>query len=284
MLSEIEQFIDWVRIRSPQAKTWRDYRCDLDLFVRIIGDPNAGEIQPGEIDRFVGHQLEQGCKASTINRRLAAVGSFYKYLIAEGRAAASPVLPKRHCLRQPQRLPRPVSEQELRRFFGAVDDVRDRAMFTMMLHCGLRIGEVSTLQMKDLYLDELPSRLILPGKGARERTVYLSQPAEQALHAWLAQRPVVRDGHVFLSYQHKRISTTSISLRIKRVCQSSGVHLTAHRLRHTFADHLLSAGMPITSIQALMGHRFVETTQNYAAANDKQVQLDFYKACSQLDG
>lgn len=107
---------------------------------------------------------------------------------------------------------------------------------------------------------------------------------EQALQDWLAQRPRVHNDHVFLSYQHRKLSTTSISTHIDRVRKASGVNLTAHRLRHTFADHLLSSGMPITSIQKLMGHRFVETTQNYAAANDRQVQTDFYNASAKLDG
>jgi site-specific recombinase XerD len=138
--------------------------------------------------------------------------------------------------------------------------------------------------MPDLYLGETPSRLIIRGKGARERTVYLSPITEAHLNGWLAQRPKDHDQHVFLSYQRRKLSTTSITVRIYHICTLSGVNLTAHRLRHTFADHLLSAGMPITSIQKLMGHRFVETTQNYAVANDKQVRIDFYKACERLEG
>jgi site-specific recombinase XerD len=126
--------------------------------------------------------------------------------------------------------------------------------------------------------------MIIRGKGSKERTVFLTPGAEECLQNWLAQRSSIPDEHVFISYQRKKLSTTSINVRIQRTCQTSGVRLTAHRLRHTFADHLLSAGMPITSIQKLMGHRFVETTQNYAVANDRQVQADFYKACEKLEG
>jgi site-specific recombinase XerD len=285
MLQEIEPFIDWVRMRNPAAKTWRDYRCDLHLFLEIAGDQNVREIHPQDVDRFVSRQVDRGFKPGTINRRLAAVVSFHRYLVSKGKAETCPVIPRRHYLREPQRLPRPVNEQDLRKFFGAVHDIRDRAMFTLMLCCGLRIGEVASLKMMDLYLDEQPSRLILHGKGSRERTVYLSQNAVHILQAWLAQRPAcLRDQHVFLSYQHKKLSTTSISKRVQRACKAGGVSLTAHRLRHTFADHLLAAGMPVTSIQKLMGHRSVETTQNYALANDKQVQADFYKACEKLEG
>jgi site-specific recombinase XerD len=284
MLVEVEGFIDWVRMRSPQARTWRDYKCDLSLFTIIVANRVIEEIRPRDIDDFVNLQVSKGYRPSTVNRRLAAVTSFFTYLNTKGRQLTCPVLPKRHYLREPQRLPRPINEQDLKKYFRSVDDVRDRAMFTLMLRCGLRIGEVSDLKIPDLYLGECPSWMIIRGKGAKERTVFLSPEAEGNLQNWLTQRPKVRDQHVFISYQHKKLSTTSISIRINYVRRLSGVELTAHRLRHTFADHLLSAGMPITSIQKLMGHRFVETTQNYALANDRQVQEDFYKASQKLDG
>lgn len=284
MLAEIERFIDWVRMRSPQAKTWRDYQCDLDLFQNVMEDRKIEDIRPRDVDHFVLSQVNRGFKPSTVNRRLSAVASLYAFLATEGYQLACPVIPKRHYLREPQRLPRPVSEPDLRKFFMAVHDPRDRAMFSLMLRCGLRIGEVGGLKMQDLYLDQSPVHMIIHGKGARERTIYLSPEAERDLQAWLAKRPKLRCEYVFISYLHQKLSTTSISVRIKCIREKSGVDLTAHRLRHTFADRLLSAGMPITSIQKLMGHRFVETTQNYAVANDQQVEADFYAASEKLDG
>ncbi|HSG42933.1 MAG TPA: tyrosine-type recombinase/integrase [Anaerolineales bacterium] len=284
MRNDIERFIQWVRIRSPQARTWQDYRCDLYVFLNVIGDQNIEDTRVRDVDKFVNHQVTRGYKPSTINRRLAALSSFYAFMLDEGRNLSSPVLPKRHYLKEPKRLPRPVNEKDLRRFFNVIDDIRDRAMCTLMLRCGLRIGEVSALKMSDLFLGDSPSRMIIRGKGARERTVYLSPQAEHDLNNWLAIRPNIPCEQVFVSYQQKKISTTSISKRIKHLRELSGVSLTAHRLRHTFADNLLSAGMSITSIQKLMGHRFIETTQNYAIANDKQVQKDFYSATQKIEG
>jgi site-specific recombinase XerD len=282
--AEAERFIHWVRMRSPEARTWRDYRCDLDLFMHMMGTRDIEEIRPRDIDDFVNFQVSKGYKPSTVNRRLAAIASWYAFLKKDSQQLTSPVLPKRHYLKEPQRLPRPVNEKDLRTFFGVIHDPRDRAMCTIMLRCGLRIGEVSDLKKPDLYLGEAPSRLIIHGKGSTERTVYVSPEAECALNSWLTIRPKVPCEHLFVSYQQKKISPTSISKRITLLCEESGVKLTAHRLRHTFADNLLSAGMPITSIQKLMGHRFVETTQNYAVANDKQVEADFYAACEKIEG
>ncbi len=284
MQTEVVQFINWVRMRSPEARTWRDYRCDLELFMKVVEGKTVEEVRPRDIDDLVNVQIGKGYKPSTVNRRLAAVASFYVFLHRSGRQIVSPVLPQRHYLKEPQRLPRPVNEKDLRIFFGAIHDPRDRAMCTLMHRCGLRIGEVSALRKSDLYLGESPSRLIIHGKGSTERTVYVSPEAERVLDGWLAIRPKVSCDQVFISYQDKQISTTSISKRIQILSEQSGVKLTAHRLRHTFADNLLSAGMPITSIQKLMGHRFVETTQNYAVANDKQVEADFYAACEKIEG
>lgn len=284
MKAKIEQFIHWVRMRSPQARTWRDYQCDLALFMNVMGKRGAEEIHKQDVDEFVKFQVSKGYKPSTVNRRLAAVASLFAFLIAEGSHVKNPVVPRRHYLNEPQRLPRPVNAQDVRIFFGAIKDTRDMAMFTLMLRSGLRIGEVSELRLSDLYLQESPSCLIIRGKGSRERTVYLSAEAERDLSRWLEQRPQSSCESAFLSYQLKKLSTTSISIRIKKIREQSGVNLTAHRLRHTFADQLLSAGMPITSIQKLMGHKFVETTQNYAIANDKQVEADFYLACEKIDG
>lgn len=160
----------------------------------------------------------------------------------------------------------------------------DRAMFTIMLRCGLRISEVANLRMDDIFLHESPPRLIVRGKGGKERMVFLSPHALAALSGWLEERSETKCVFVFLTYQNLGISSTSISIRMKHVRDRCGVSFTAHQLRHTFADQLLSAGMPITSIQKLLGHRFLETTQNYAAANDKQVQADFQLACSHLEG
>jgi site-specific recombinase XerD len=108
-----------------------------------------------------------------------------------------------------------------------------------MLTSGLRISEVSALKMTDIYLGEAPSRMIIRGKGSRERTVYLSSEAEQDLDLWLEKRSKTRCEYVFITYNQRKISTTSINNRISHIRKCSGVNLTAHMLRHTFADRLL---------------------------------------------
>ncbi len=289
MLSQIEEFVNWVRRRNPAARTWRDYGYDLRSFVETVGDRPPGEITFRDVDRFVSLLAERGLQPATVNRRLAAILSLYDFLSADDNDLVCPVIPRRHCLREPQRLPRPVQEDLLERFFKAIptdtpEGIRDRAMFILMFRCGLRIGEVASLLLADLYLDEDAPRLLVRGKGSRERSVYLSPQAERALKAYLQERPSAPSDFVFLSYQLDGLSTTAIHKRLMRYRAQCGEHLTAHQLRHSFATDLLNADAPVTTIQKLLGHRWLETTQIYVFANDKQVCEDFYAACSRLEG
>ena len=293
MLSEIEQFVNWVRRRNSEARTWKDYSYDLGQFAALVGDRPPGEITFQDVDRFVELQKSHGIQPSSINRRLACVTSFYTFLSDEDPELICPVLPRRHYLRERERLPRPVQEDQLAAFFAAIDQavsegvpeaLRDRAMCVLMLRCGLRIGEVANLRLANLYLAEPHPRLVAFGKGSRERSVYLSPQAEKGLRAYLSSRPKVPCEFVFLSYLGEGMSTTAIHLRIIHYRQQAQVNLTAHRLRHSFANDLLSANVPVTTIQKLLGHRWLETTQIYVAANDQQVAADYYAACQKLEG
>jgi len=284
MLVQIEEFVNWVRRRNPEARTWKDYGYDLRFFVEVVGDRPPEEITFRDVDQFVSAQSQRGFKATTINRRLAAVMALYMFLSEEDDALVCPVLPRRHHLREPQCLPRPMQEEDLKRFFAVITNIRDRAMFLLMLRCGLRIGEVASLRLADLYLEEDHPRLVVRGKSSRERSVYLSPQAEHTLRVWLAERPSVSSDFVFLSYQNKGLSTTSIHNCLLKYRELAGIQITAHRLRHTFASDLVNADAAVTSIQKLMGHRWLETTQIYILANDKQVCEDYYAACQKLEG
>ena len=284
MVVEIDHFVNWLHRRNALARTWRDYTYDLKQFVEVVGDQSPGSVTFHDVDRFVMQQAEHGFKPATINRRLAAIMSLYMFLSDEDPTLVCPVLPHRHGRRNPQRLPRPVPQADLHKFFAIIDDVRDRAMFTLMLRCGLRIAEVASLQLVDLYLDEACPRLVTRGKGSKERSAYLSPQAERALRAYLAERPRAARNEVFLSYLDAGMSTTAIHKRLMVYRERAEVTITAHRLRHTFANDLVSVDVPVTSIQKLMGHAWLETTQTYIAANDHQVQADYYAASQKLEG
>lgn len=283
MVNDIHVFVNWVRRRNPRARTWKDYRFVLNRFNAVVGDKIPHDVTVKDVDSFVIALVEHGLQAATINRHLAVVISFYTFLSEEDNTVNCPVLVKRHFLRKPNRLPRPVPITTLRRFFAVIDDVRDRAIFLLMLRCGLRIAEAANLKLRDLYLDESPPRARVFGKNSKERTVYLSPQVYQAMEAYLSERPIADSNFVFLSYQGQGLSTTAIHKRLMRYREEAGIHLTAHQLRHSFANDLVDADVPVVTVQKLMGHAWLSTTQLYLAANDHKVQADFYQVAGQLD-
>jgi len=285
MLPEIEQFQKWLRRKSPFTSTHIHYTSDLQLFFEWVGKgPEVVTLR--DVDRFIDHCQNSGHAVATINRRLAALRSFYHYLtMMSERNWANPVRPRRHFIRQGQRLPRDVQDADIERLFKFIESTRDRAMFLLMLRCGLRVGEVRNLSMDDLYLDPIGAslpRLWLHGKGGAERVVYLSAQAHTAPQNWLDMRPQNGDPAVFLNRFGKRLTVTGIQYRLAGYCQKAGLWITCHQLRHTFGRHMVEARVPVTTVQKLMGHARLRTTQVYLQISDSIVQADYEAAMEQV--
>jgi len=285
MLSEIEQFQKWLRRKSPHSTTPVHYTSDLVKFFTWLSKPPR-EVKPQDVDAFIEHCQLAGHAIATINRRLAALCSFYRFLaMMDDHAPANPVRPRRHYIRQGRRLPHDVQDQDLERLFSVIRSQRDRAIFVLMLRCGLRVGEIRNLSLDDLYLYSIQGglpRLWLRGKGDKERVVYLSSQALAALEDWLAERPQGSEQAVFVNRFGKRLTVTGIQLQLASYCQLAGVWVTCHQFRHTFGRHLIEARVPVTTIQKLMGHSQVHTTELYLHISDKQVQADYEAAMEQV--
>jgi len=285
MLSEIEQFQKWLRRKAPHSSTHIHYISDLEKFFTWLPKLPA-EVSVRDVDAFIEYCQQAGHAIATINRRLASVRAFYQFLaMMYETAPANPVRPRRHFIQQGQRLPRDVQDKDLENLFSVIESPRDRAMFLLMLRCGLRVGEVRNLSMSDLYLYSLPGslpRLWLNGKGGKERVAYLSTQTMVALEAWLSVRPQGTEPAVFVNRFGKRLTVTGIQLQLAAYCQKAGVWITCHQFRHTFGRHLIEARVPVTTIQKLMGHARIRTTEIYLHISDKQVQDDYEAAMEQV--
>ncbi|MCA9951832.1 MAG: tyrosine-type recombinase/integrase [Anaerolineales bacterium] len=285
MLTEIHQFQQWLRRRSPHSSTHIHYVSDLKLFFNWLSKPCA-QVTPQDIDAYIAHSQAQGHASATINRRLVALRTFYRYLnLINDDAPTNPVLPQRHYVRRGRRLPRDVEDADITTFFEVITKPRDKAQFLLMLRCGLRVGEVRNLNLHDLYLQPQPGhlpRLWLRGKGGVERVAYLSAQALAALEAWLTIRPTVKTQAVFINCRGRRFTVTGIQYILAQYCHHAGLWLTCHQLRHTFARHLVEAGVPVTTIQRLLGHARLRTTELYLHISDTQLQADYRAAMQQL--
>ncbi len=278
MLSEIEHYQQWLRRKFPHTSTLRHYTNDLERFFTWAQKP-PGDITLRDIDAFIEYCQRVGHRNATINRRLAAVRGLYRFLAMESDAAPpNPVIPHRHFIRLGQHLPRDVEDDILQQLFDVVADLRDRAIFLLMLRCGLRVGEICNLSLGDVYFQAAPSRLPrlwLHGKGGGERIAYLSSQPLAALKAWLSVRPQVNHPAVFINCFGGRLEVSGIQKRLAHYCSEAGVKLSCHQFRHTFGRHLAESRVPITSIQRLLGHARLRTTEAYIHISDTEAQADY---------
>jgi len=275
--------------RALAAHTLRAYRGDLDRFLLFVGRDYLGvdpqtvtpeQVEPAAVRAFLGALTREGLGKKSQGRALAAVRGLFRWAVREGVLAASPASPVR-TPKVPQRLPRHLRPAEVEAVLEAAgepsspgDDgrlaLRDRALIELLYASGLRVGELVSLDWRDLDLTARVLRVM--GKGGKERMVPFGVPAAAALRAWLAAWEDVRSAAaaaeeepVFLNARGGRLSDRSVRRVVDRCVQraalASGVH--PHTLRHSFATHLLEAGADLRAIQELLGHASLSTTQKY---------------------
>jgi len=203
-----------------------------------------------DIDAFVDHQRQTGRSPATVKRRVAALKTFFDFLAEETGELAwpNPVRFKRHAGKQPQALPRDLSEAEVERLWAVVASARDRAWLVLLWRAGLRVGEVVSLTTADVLSPPSgvqPARVRVCGKGRKERVVLLSADAYAVLAVWLAQRPSDAPAALFVNARGQPLSVSGVAWQLRRYGQQAGVTVSPHRLRHTFARQVTEAGMPL---------------------------------------
>lgn len=215
----------------------------------------------------------------TITCHLQTIRLFFDYLIDdEGMKTANPVT--RISIRLPKPLPRHLKDDEVGKLLAVIADPRDAAMFMLMLRCGLRVEEVSRLTVDAV---ELPrNRLfVASGKGRKDRVVYLSKDASFALDDYLKKRSS-KARRMFLVQKGPLagtpISVRGIQKRIEYYARQSTVRVSCHQLRHTMATQLLNADADLSTIQDLLGHTHITTTQRYCRVSNVKIQRDYYNA------
>jgi len=283
---DIERFRQYLERRAPGRRTAIDYVSDVRQFVTFCPKPWI-EITMHDIDVFVDQQRQAGLGAATIKRRVAGLKVFFDFLAEESGDLSwpNPVRFKRHAGRQPKRLPRDLTNEQIERLWAAITAPRDRAWFALMLRAGLRVGEVVSLTLSDLLTPptaDRPARLRVRGKGQKERVVLLTADAYAVLQEWLEQRPASDHDTIFLNERGNPLTTSGIEWLLRRYSQPLDWDVTPHQLRHTFARQLTEGGMPLTSLGKLLGHAQVSTTQIYTAGADPELAHAYQTAMLQL--
>jgi integrase/recombinase XerC len=281
--------------KNASAHTVKSYREDIgqaiEFFRTRLGDnPRPEQASTRILRAYLAWLNEQGYARTTIARRLAAVRSWYKFLCRQGVLATNPAAglkgPKRD-----KKLPHFLSEAELDHLLTAPPadaplGIRDRAILETLYSAGMRVSELVGLNLDDLD-DGLAT---VRGKGKRERLVILGDAARASLQNWLAVRPSIQPqaqrrvreaaAAVFLNRRGGRLTTRSVARLLEKYLKQAGLdpRTSPHTIRHSFATHLLDRGADIRSVQELLGHRSLTTTQVYTHVTTGRLQDSYQKA------
>jgi len=273
---QIDGFLAELKRQNASPHTIRNYASDLEQFRDYFTPPEAEPPAPRDFDllairEWMAHLYEQNLSAVTMRRKLAAVRSFFKFLLRNG-AIAKNVARMVRTPKAPKTVPRvPTAEQTSLLVDGVAANKldtplpkRDLAIFEMLYGCGLRVSELIGLNQDDI--DSAERWIRVRGKGRKERQVPFGSKAADALAAYLADRPAAAgERAVFLSQRGKRLSDREVRRIVKfyssMLMGDSSLH--PHTLRHAYATHLLSDGADLRAIQELLGHARLSTTQKY---------------------
>lgn len=270
------EFCTYLRdVRNLSPNTIRAYETDLQALVEWARREGVDpfHVSHGQIREWLAELRGAGYATTTQNRHLSAVRSLYKWLVSRditdedaAAAVASPKLSKR--------LPSTLSDSDVGRLLSACSDdpegLRDRALIELLYASGARISEVSALDVRDVDVRQRQVRLF--GKGAKERVVPLYPRAVEAVQAYVSDaRPSLSccsgraTNALFLSSRGNRMSAASLRERFERLVELAGLDpsITPHAMRHTFATQLLDGGADLRSVQELLGHESLSTTQIY---------------------
>lgn len=280
--------------KNASEHTVKSYREDLtqalDFFRTKLGDrtPAPDRLTTRLLRAYLAWLHEQNYARSTIARRLAAVRSWCRFLCRQGVLSTNPADGLRGP-RQEKKLPHFVGREDMARLLATPPGdtplgVRDRALLETLYSAGVRVSELTGLNVADLDLDD--GMATVRGKGKRERLVLLGPQAVAALRDWLTQRAVLLGPRaeglpaLFLNRGGTRLSSRSVGRLLEKHLATAGLdpRTSPHTLRHSFATHLLDAGADIRSVQELLGHRSLGTTQIYTHVTTQRLRDSYHKA------
>jgi site-specific recombinase XerD len=270
--AEVELFCEYLKSRNYSRHTVENYRVDLRLFFAGT-DKLLSQISWREIDHFIERQHSQALAATTINRRLNAIKHFFDFLVERERLKVNPVKPS-HYLKQGRPLPKKLTQQQVKEFFAGIKNQMDRALFLLMLRCGLRVSEVAHLKLSDIDWEQ-KALLVEQGKGRKDRWVYLSEDALVNLKDCLKIRPSFVPGNYFFWNQKRKarpLLVKAIQKKMERYAKAASVVASCHSLRHTFASNLLEEGAEVISIKEFLGHNSITSSERYARMSNQRVK------------
>ena len=275
--SLLGEFTESLLIEKHASKATRDvYGREVACFLSYVQDNrlDVSTVSTSELKDYLLHRSEDGLSSTTLARVITVLRAFFSYLQNSGVRKDDPteLLPKN---REPKRLPETININAVQSILDVIDtgsDIgyRDRTMFELIYSCGLRVSECANLRVDRYY--SLEKKIVVLGKGDKERMVPVGDVAASYLATYISSvRPRLLGGarspYLFISQEKRVITRSEIWYRLKKYCDLAGVDSKVHTLRHSFATHLLQNGADLRSVQELLGHSDIRTTEIYTHVN-----------------
>lgn len=278
----MDRFRLYLERRQFSAHTIASYTWDLRLFFREVAVPLA-QVSFRDVDQFVEHQHHHSRSWATINRRLNALKHFFAYCLDQQLVVGNPVKPS-HFVRRGRPLPKALSREQVQRLFAQIDHPMDRALFLVMLRCGLRVSEAAQLKLEHIDWEQQALHIV-QGKGRKERRVYMSPDAVVSVQQCLEQHPGARaQGYVFWNRKRAQqpLSVKAIQKKMERYAKAAGITASCHSLRHTFASNLLEHGAEVVAIRDFLGHSQIASSERYAKVSSQKVKQEYMRTMQKI--
>ena len=279
----IAQFTDFLLVeRGLSSNTINAYRHDLQNFAKFFennSELSLLEVKHEDIAKYLGNLGDRQLASSTLDRKMDSMRTFYKFLVAERYINDNPTL-MIEPLRSWSKLPTVLSIAEMESLINKPDiskplGLRDKALLEIMYACGLRVSELVNLRITDLNPEIGYLRCL--GKGNKERVVPVGSMALEAVKNYLnSGRPILnpKEDWLFINYKGDKLTRDGVRHIIQEIAESVGIQkkITPHTLRHCFATHLLERGADLRSLQEMLGHASISTTQIYTHVNSERLR------------
>jgi integrase/recombinase XerD len=284
----VEAYLRHLTHRNRRPRTLESRFGAVVLFLGMIRDSGKTCLEAvtrRDVEAFIEHEQDRGNKITTIRTSLVSVQAFLRYLVEEG-IASPDIFSRRIRLQLPERLPRAMDPDDLRKLLSGIKDIRDRAMIMVLLRTGMRIGELLHTKVTDVHIKERRIEIYEAEKNRLGRVVYLSDDAVIALRKWLKERNPREEYLVYTRMSTDTMSYSTARNIFQRYIVKAGLTdkgYSLHTLRHTFATEFLNAGMRLECLQVLLGHRSIEETRRYARLTDKTREEEYFRAMSKIE-
>lgn len=284
IIDSIINYRRFLKRRNYSGHTVKNYMNALKQYILWLDKP-VEKATNKTIQAYIDYLQDKRLAPKSINNYLDSVRGFYDYLRHEEQIPIRNPVRKGYAQRLSRPLPKYLRDEEVVILFKAMETKRDHAMFKLMLRTGLRVGELANLSLR--VIDVRRRRILVQsGKGAKDRIVYISDDALCAIGQYLKVRPCSKCEKLFLvergAYRGRPISVRGIQKRIEYYAKKTGVEVSCHRLRHTMATQMLNADSALVTIQDLLGHTRIKTTQRYCKVSNLKVQRDYFKAMERV--